>query len=134
MTIGKRIREARKKLGISQETLARSVNSTKQAIYKYENDIVTNIPMEKVEIMADVLSVTPAYLMGWVDGNVYQCPDAEAIAEGKILDVLNDQEKTLLRLFREVSEEGKMRMIQSVLNVHDAEIKSSDSAGNSSLA
>ena len=48
--------------------------------------------------------------------------------------VLTDQEKTLLRLFREASEEGKMRMIQSVLNVHDAEIKSSDSAGNSSLA
>ena len=160
MTIGKRIREARKKAGLSQEALARAINSTKQAVYKYECDIVTNIPMDKIEIMSNVLSVTPSYLMGWEDDNVYHCPDdenpwilkineimekadldtqieichrAEAISNGTT-DQLTEQEKTLLRLFRETSEEGKMRMIQSVLNIHDAAEKSSVSSGITSLA
>ena len=161
MTIGRRIREARTKMGISQEALANAVNSTKQAIYKYENDIVTNIPMDKIEIMSKVLSVSPAYLMGWEDENVYHCPDddnpwilklceimeksdvdtqiaiyrqAETVASGNAPDQLTEQEKTLLRLFRETSEVGKMRMIQSVLNIHDATVKSSDPTGNTSLA
>ena len=162
MTIGKKIREARTKMGLSQEALARAVNSTKQAIYKYENDIVTNIPMDKIEIMSQVLAVSPAYLMGWDDGHVYHCPDdenpwilkiceimeradvdtqiaicqqAESTARGENAgEQLTEQERTLLRLFRDTTEEGKMRMIQSVLNIHDAAVKSSDAAGDTRLA
>ena len=65
MSIGKRIREARQRKGLSQEALAKAINSTKQAIYKYESGIVTNIPPEKIEKMAAALSVFPAELMGW---------------------------------------------------------------------
>lgn len=65
MTIGKRIRDSRKKAKMSQEALANAIGSTKQAIYKYESGIVTNIPMDKIAIMSRVLGVSPAYLMGW---------------------------------------------------------------------
>ena len=65
MSIGTRIREARKRKGLSQEELAKAINSTKQAIYKYESNIVTNIPPEKIEKMAAALSVSPSDLMGW---------------------------------------------------------------------
>lgn len=65
MTIGDRIRLARIQKGISQDDLAKAINSTKQAIYKYEKGIVTNIPMDKLELIANLLNVTPAYLMGW---------------------------------------------------------------------
>lgn len=65
MTIGNRIKDARIRKGLSQEELAKAINSTKQAIYKYENEIVTNIPMDKVEKLALILGTTPAYLMGW---------------------------------------------------------------------
>ena len=40
MTIGKRIRHERLKCGLSQEELAKALSTTKQAIYKYENNIV----------------------------------------------------------------------------------------------
>ena len=32
---------------------------------KYENNIVTNIPSIKLQSIAKVLEVSPAYLMGW---------------------------------------------------------------------
>ncbi len=51
----------------SQEDVANAIGSTKQAVYKYENDIVTNIPTDKIEKIAQLFRVTPAYLMGWED-------------------------------------------------------------------
>ena len=65
MTIGTRIKNKREELGIAQVELARKIGCTKQTIYKYENDIVTNIPSDNVEKLANALNTTPAYLMGW---------------------------------------------------------------------
>ena len=65
MTIGDRIKAKRELLGISQTELAKKVKSSKQTIYKYETNIVTNIPSDKIEAIAKVLGVSPAYLMGW---------------------------------------------------------------------
>jgi repressor LexA len=69
MTIGERIKKCRKNLRMSQEELAIKLNTTKQAIYKYESNIVTNIPMDKIEVMSSIFGVTPSYLMGWDDKN-----------------------------------------------------------------
>lgn len=63
--IGKKIKLLRIEKGMTQEQLAKYINSTKQAVFKYENGIITNIPMDKVEIIARVLGVTPSYIMGW---------------------------------------------------------------------
>lgn len=63
--IGKRIKEEREKMHLSQEDVAKALNTTKQSICKYENDIVTNIPLDKVEKMALLFGVTPQYLTGW---------------------------------------------------------------------
>lgn len=65
MTVGDRIKEYRKKMGMSQEELAAKVDVTKQAIYKYESNIVTNIPLDKIEIMSSVFGIPPSRLMGW---------------------------------------------------------------------
>lgn len=65
MTIGDRIRKRREELDISQSELARMTECSKQTIYKYEYNIVTNIPSDKIEKISKALNVTPAYLMGW---------------------------------------------------------------------
>ena len=65
MTIGERIKECRESLGMTQVALAEAINEKKQTLYKYENNIITNIPIKKVELIADALHTTPAYLMGW---------------------------------------------------------------------
>lgn len=65
MGIGLKIKKERLRNNLSQEEVAKAIGSTKQAIYKYESGIVTNIPTDKIAKMASVFGVTPAYLMGW---------------------------------------------------------------------
>lgn len=67
--IGERIKEKREESGLTQEELGRFSNSSKQTIWKYETGIITNIPSDKIEMMAKALNVDPAYLMGWTDDN-----------------------------------------------------------------
>ncbi|AGC67409.1 putative transcriptional regulator [Thermoclostridium stercorarium subsp. stercorarium DSM 8532] len=67
MAIGDRIKKLRIEKGMTQEELAKYIDSTKQTIYKYENNIVTNIPSDKIEKIAEALGTTPSYLMGWND-------------------------------------------------------------------
>lgn len=69
-TIGQRIRCARESFGISQEQLGRLCGTTKQTIFKYENDIITNIPMDRLEAISHALHISPIYLMGWEDDPV----------------------------------------------------------------
>lgn len=69
MNIGKRIKSIRERLGMSQVDFADKINVSKQTLYKYENDIITNIPSDKIENIASLGNVSPAYIMGWVDDN-----------------------------------------------------------------
>ena len=45
--------------------MARKIGTAPQSIYKYEKNIVTNIPLSKVELMAKLFDVNPAVLVGW---------------------------------------------------------------------
>ena len=65
MTKGERIKQRREQLGISQTELAKRIDTSKQNLYKYENNIISNIPSDKVELLAKELNVSPAYIMGW---------------------------------------------------------------------
>ena len=67
MTFGQRLRAERKSRKLSQEELAKVLDTTKQAIYKYETGVVQNIPFDKLAKLADYFGVTSAYLMGWTD-------------------------------------------------------------------
>ena len=76
MTIGERIKLHREKANLTQDELAKQLNTTKQTIYKYENNVVTNIPSDKIEKMAELFGVNPGYLMGWSD--IPNSPENEA--------------------------------------------------------
>jgi repressor LexA len=80
-TKGSRIRALRIERGLTQDQLAECAGVSKQAVYKYENNIVTNIPDEKLEAIAKRLGVTPGYLLGWeaVPGAIPVDPDSPMI-------------------------------------------------------
>lgn len=65
MTVGERIQLLRKKTGMSQIDFATKINVSKQTLYKYENNLIINIPSDKIEAVANLCHVSPAYLMGW---------------------------------------------------------------------
>ena len=68
MTKGQRIKQLRESLNLSQTELAQKINIRKQTLYKYENEIVTNIPSDVIERLSDALGCSPAYIMGWNQG------------------------------------------------------------------
>ena len=63
--VGERIKKLRDKIGMSQTDLAAKIGESKQTVYKYETGKITNIPSDKIELIADVLGCNPGYLMGW---------------------------------------------------------------------
>lgn len=65
MNKGERIRQLRESQNISQTDLAAKIKVSKQTLYKYENNIVTNIPSDKIEAIAQALNVSPSYIMSW---------------------------------------------------------------------
>jgi len=65
MTMGEKIKAARKSKGYTQEELGSKCGTTKQTIFKYEGGIVTNIPLDRIQKIAYILNFSPAYLMGW---------------------------------------------------------------------
>lgn len=84
MDKGSRIRAAREAKGMSQEELGATCGTTKQTIFKYENGIITNIPSDKLEKIAEVLDITPAYIMGWDEHdslplNIFPMPETKTV-------------------------------------------------------
>jgi len=74
--IGKRIMARRKELDLTQEELAfRMGYKSKSTINKIEMGI-NDIPQSKIAKFAEVLSTTPAHLMGWVDEETKKTNDS----------------------------------------------------------
>lgn len=67
MTVGERIKKIRIEKDMQQIDLAMKSDISKQTLYKYENNIVTNIPLPTITKIAKALNVTEAVIMGWED-------------------------------------------------------------------
>lgn len=112
MDIGKRIKELREKRAITQTDFAKAIGVSKQTLYKYENGIVTNIPSDRIEIIAKALNTSPSNLMGW-EQTIRNSADAiydqyiDAINEGKTVGSMTVHEATLLDAYRESDEQTK---------------------------
>ena len=71
-----RLKELRKARGLTLDSLAEMVGTSKQTIHRYENGVISNIPHERVKSLAIALGTTPSELMGWEKESV---SDAEGI-------------------------------------------------------
>jgi len=66
MTVGQRIAQKRKELGLSQEALGEQLGVSRQAIYKWESD-ATLPEIEKLVTLSRVFSVSVGWLLGEED-------------------------------------------------------------------
>lgn len=99
MTTGEKIKYLRELKKLTQEELAHLTNLTNQTIYKYENNIVINIPYSKVEKIAETLQVSPSYLLGWEDNtiselNLNKVPISERLCEALFIRGMKQSELT----------------------------------------
>ncbi len=67
MGLKENIKAKRIEKQMTLEELACKVGVSRQTIQRYESGTISNIPSDKIELMAKALETTPAYLMGWED-------------------------------------------------------------------
>ena len=70
MTTGERMKQRRKEIGLSAETVAAGLGVSPATIYRYEKGEIEKLPGDVIEPLAKILHTTPAYLMGWEDDSV----------------------------------------------------------------
>ena len=63
--IGKRIKTAREKADMSLNDVAIKLGVNKSTISRYENGEISKVKAPIIESLANVLRVSPYYLMGW---------------------------------------------------------------------
>ena len=91
MLLSERLKKLRLGKGMSQVELAKLMNTTKQTIYKYEHDIIGNIPLERIEQYGRIFHVTPAYICGWEE--------------------YPNEESKLMALYNRLNDEGKSKLL-----------------------
>lgn len=103
MTIGERIKSARMNKGYSQTELAELLGyKSRSSINKIEKD-GRDIPRSTIVRLANLLDVTPAYLMGW---------DEEPQANKKSAPQLSETDAKGLEVFRKLSDKDKEMFLQ----------------------
>ena len=50
---------------LDAKELANKVGISRQTIQRYESGVISNIPSDKIEKLAEALECSPAFLMGW---------------------------------------------------------------------
>lgn len=121
MTIGERIKARRMELGYSVDELAEKLGKNRATLYRYESDVIKDMPIQVLEPLAKALETTPAELMGW-------SKDAERFNE-RVAEPFNRRrasakEARLLDAYRQLSNinKGKVdRYIENLLSVQNAD-------------
>lgn len=101
MNKGERIRKLREAKGITQEELAKILHTTKQTVSKYEKDIVTNIPSDRIEELSHILETTPSYIMGWDQKEIDALYEIQQ-EQNEYFDKLENELKTFFEEFSEL--------------------------------
>lgn len=64
-SLGMRIKERRKELGLSAEKLAEILGRSTATIYRYENGAIEKVPADLLDSLSSALLTTPGALMDW---------------------------------------------------------------------
>lgn len=111
MNIGERIKQRRKELRMSADTLGEKLGKDRSTIYRYEKGDIENLPLDILEPIAAALNTTPQYLMGWE--NVQKKNDTLS----DIILILN-QDAELLSMVEKLSKLNveNREVVKTVLN------------------
>lgn len=100
-----RIQSKRIELKLSYQDLANKTGLSKSTLQRYETGSIRNIPLDKLEILANALEVSPMWIIG------YDIPTEKEISTNINLD---DKTTLLLNSFNKLNDEGKNEAIKRV--------------------
>lgn len=117
MTFNERLKTLLAERGVSWKQVSQELSIGKnQPKYWEDND---TLPDGKTLIkLSQFFGVSVDYLLGVEDKIASLMERADLILKASDADI-TEQEKTLLAMFRSTSEEGRLRIIQAVMNIHD---------------
>ena len=116
--IGENIKNLRISKGMSQAALAEKIGETRQTLWKYESGTVTNIPVVKIEALAEALSCDPSELLGWEqEGNA----EREIFMEERA-PYLTRKEAEMLENFQSLNRENKNKMLLEIKEIGRAHV------------
>lgn len=117
------LRKRRKELGLTLAEIADKMGVSEATVQRWESGNIKNIPQGRIPKLAELLCVTPAYLMGWED-EATQEPKKDSLDEKQKDEIrrlfdrmsLDQQEAFLLDAYRIVyghtSEDNLVKRIQ----------------------
>ena len=116
MISGREFKELREAKGLTLKEVAKVLKVSEQAVNKYELEIVRNIPLDRIEAMANLYGVPPSYIMEWDESSSSS---------------LLDDEQRLLQMYRALNLAGKKRALQELDDLTQIEryIKIQDRSG-----
>ena len=68
--IGQRIKQRRKQLNMSADSVASLLEISRSTVFRYENGRIRKVPADILEKLAEILLTTPAYLIGSHDFDI----------------------------------------------------------------
>lgn len=91
------IKNRRLELNMTLEEVSKQLEVSKPTLQRYESGVISNVPFEKVELLAEILQTAPSWLMGW-------CEDLK-VEEKELLykyDKLDDMGKHTINVILEM--------------------------------
>ncbi len=132
--IGQKIKFRRLELGLTLEELGLRVGVGASTVRKWETNYIKDMKSDKVQKVAEALGVTPAYLMGWDEGqrvNVERVhtnngligqANAPVYITGDNTPVqLSKEEAEIIRIYKELSVKGRLKLLTTALDLEEAE-------------
>ena len=95
-TLNDRIKEMRKKKGLTLLEVAEYLGVQEATVQRYESGNIKNLKHETICKLADLFGCDPQYLVGWTENS----PET-------YIDTITDAEKMLLNLFRQIPAEQR---------------------------
>lgn len=112
MGLKENIKSRRLERNLTLEDVARFIGVSKQTVQKYESGVISNIPSDTVELIAECLGAAPADLMGWGDTK-----EKKMVAD-TIIKYASEIDETLmlelLKKFNKLSNEDKKLALQLI--------------------
>lgn len=130
-SIGRRLRKLRLEQELTLEDVSKKVGVTKATINKYESNTVKNIKRDTIEKLAEALSTSPEYLMGWTDNStrvnsVHTNNGIIGQNSGTLINnnsgrTLSKEELELLRIYNSLDVKGRIELLTTAMRLEEVQ-------------
>ena len=105
-----RIKELRKKQGLTLAEVAKIVGVSESTMQRYESEKISKIKYETMESLANLFGVDPPYLMGWSDESFSYAQHFENIC--KNIEQSDEKFRQIILDYYEMSVEAKKQFYE----------------------